>query len=134
MTRLRSHLKLPSPAMVVALFALVMATGGVAYATVPDSQGIIHTCIVHPSGYLRVIDPEATPPQTCKSNETPLTWSQEGPVGREGDEGDGGDDGDRGKTGEQGGQGGQGDQGEQGEQGDPGPPGPPGPPGGPIFD
>ena len=108
MTWMRSYLRLPSPAMVVALIALLMATAGVAYASVPDERGIIHACIVPNSQYLRVIHTEANPPQTCRRNETPLSWSQEGPRGPEGQRGN---EGERGATGERGPAGPQGDQG-----------------------
>ena len=102
MTWLRSHLRLPSPAMVIALLALVMATAGVAVASVPDEQGVIHACIVPNSQYLRVIHTEATPPQTCRRNETPLTWGQEGPRGPEGTRGNEGATGEPGPAGPEG--------------------------------
>jgi hypothetical protein len=58
-----------------AAFALVVA-GGVAYATIPDSNGVIHACYNKTTGALRVIDPSAS--QTCVSGEAPLSWNQGG--------------------------------------------------------
>jgi hypothetical protein len=63
--------------MVVALIALVVALGGVGYATIPDSSGTIHACYVdRPYSRIqplfRVIDTEKG--QACRSNEVPLTW------------------------------------------------------------
>lgn len=61
----------------------VIAT--VAYATVPDSNGLIHTCYhvngrgeVNGNSNLRVIDPSSTvrAGQACSVDETPLTLSQ----------------------------------------------------------
>ena len=63
----------PSPSMAVALVALALAAGGVAYAAIPDSSGVIHGCY-NTKGALRVIDTEASPPQTCGSRETALDW------------------------------------------------------------
>src|SRR5690242_2525724 len=84
---------------VVALGALLLA-GGVAYATGPDSNGVIHACSaktsngVSPPGALRVIDPG----QSCNPNENPLNWTQNGrgPTGAAGPKGPSGS---RGPTG-----------------------------------
>jgi hypothetical protein len=64
--------------LLVATAALVVALGGVAYGTIPDSNGAIHGCVL-PSGQLRVIDTGAG--QTCGTNETPLNWNQSGRSG-----------------------------------------------------
>ena len=64
----------PSPSMVVALVALVVAAGGVTYAAIPDSSGVIHGCYSKAQGAVRVIDTESNPPGKCKSNETALSW------------------------------------------------------------
>jgi hypothetical protein len=64
----------PSPATVIALTALVVALGGVAYATIPDSNGTIHACYRKGSGNLRVVE-SAT---ECHSSESALAWNQEG--------------------------------------------------------
>ena len=59
-----------------------MVAGGIAYATVPDSSGVIHGCYQKNQGTLRVIDTGQA--QTCSSSETPLNWSQTGPTGPSG--------------------------------------------------
>ena len=67
----------PSPAMVVAIAALVVTLGGVAYATIPDSNGVIHGCYnsgtsrIMGTGSLRVIDTGGT----CASNETAINFA-----------------------------------------------------------
>jgi hypothetical protein len=48
----------------------LVATGGLAYAAIPDSGGVIHTCYTKPSGAWRVIDVGTG--QSCKSNEAAL--------------------------------------------------------------
>jgi hypothetical protein len=53
------------------------AVGGIAYADIPDSNGIVHGCYKSSStdqGALRVIDREAG--QTCRNNENALQWAQ----------------------------------------------------------
>src|SRR6516225_3908697 len=84
--------------------AILAVAAGVAYATVPDSQGLIHSCIRN--GAIRIIDTDAG--QTCKAGESALQWSQTGPQGPPGSQGQ------------------PGSQGDQGEQGPPGLQGPPG--------
>lgn len=63
-------------AVAVMLFAVGL---GVAYATIPDSQGAIHACYKTDSGQLRVVDSSA-----CNASETPLSWSQAGSQGAQG--------------------------------------------------
>jgi hypothetical protein len=63
----------------------ILATTGIALASIPDSNGVIHGCRDNKSGDLRVIDTDAG--QTCKSSETALTWNQTGPQGPQGDQG-----------------------------------------------
>jgi hypothetical protein len=55
----------------------ILATGGVALASIPDSSGVIHGCYGG-NGVLRVID---LPRQVCHKGETSLKWSQTGPQG-----------------------------------------------------
>src|SRR5215203_665357 len=62
----------PSPAMVLALVALLVATSGAAFAAIPSSSGTITTCYDKGNGTLRVIDTEVG--QTCRSTETSLSW------------------------------------------------------------
>jgi len=74
-----------SPALVVAIAALVVALGGVAYATIPDSGGVIHGCYLKANGSLRVIDPSAG--EKCTKREAAIQWSQTGPKGPPGSTG-----------------------------------------------
>jgi hypothetical protein len=64
--------------MVVAFVALVVALGGVAFASIPDSNGVIHACYpvngqgqVNPGANLQVIDPTSSNSavQTCKKGQ-----------------------------------------------------------------
>src|SRR5262245_54000213 len=65
---------------VVAVGALAVAVaGGVAYATIPDSGGVIHACYVNRAGNLRVIDTETG--AACRPDETPLSWPRAGSAG-----------------------------------------------------
>jgi hypothetical protein len=79
----------PSPALIVAIAALVVALGGVAYATIPDSNGVIRGCYLKAIGSLRVVDPSAG--QHCATAvETPIQWNQtglQGPAGPTGPQG-----------------------------------------------
>jgi hypothetical protein len=93
---------------------IVLATAslaGTAYATIPDSGGVIHGCYQTARGALRVID--TTQGATCTAGETALDWNRTGPQGVQGPKGD---------TGPQGLQGPHGDTGPQGPQGSPGAP------------
>jgi hypothetical protein len=60
----------PTPAMAVALLALLIAASGAAVAAIPGGDGTIRACYAKNSGALRVIDTA----QTCTSKETLLTW------------------------------------------------------------
>jgi hypothetical protein len=89
--------KLIRPALVaVAIVAVLLVVGGIAYATVPDSNGAIHACYhvngqgsVDASGTLRVIDPSSTNKDgsACKHDEKALDFSQTGPTGAQGSQG-----------------------------------------------
>ena len=54
----------------------------IAYATIPDSSGVIHGCYKTSNGSLRVIDSPAV--QCDPRNETAISWSQTGPQGSQG--------------------------------------------------
>jgi hypothetical protein len=99
------------------LLGLLAATlfGGVAWASIPDSNGVIHGCYLKRDGAVRVIDSEAG--QRCTRQETRIDWNETGPAGPAGPKGDLGEKGDPG------------DKGPPGDKGDPGPPGPKGDPG-----
>src|SRR6476659_9405489 len=88
--------KLIRPAVVglVIVGALVVA-GGIAYATIPDSSGVIHGCYKKGApnnkpappdvGSLRVVATEKG--QTCSPSEAPLDWNQTGQQGPPGQTG-----------------------------------------------
>jgi hypothetical protein len=101
----------------VAVFVgvVALAVGGVAYATIPGSGGLVSGCYSKKDGTLRVIDSSTG---QCKIGEAALNWNQTGPQGPKGDAG---------PAGPQGTQGPQGAQGPQGGNGPTGPQGPPGP-------
>jgi hypothetical protein len=62
----------PTPAMGVALLALLIACSGAAVAAIPSSDGTISACRDNRTGVLRVIDAESA--QTCRTSETKLAW------------------------------------------------------------
>lgn len=108
--------------------AAAVATGGVAYAAIPSSDGVINGCRSEASGVLRVIDEV----DSCRKGEQPLQWNQagpEGPAGPQGPQGPRGEPGPEGPQGPRGEQGLPGPQGEQGPQGIRGEQGPQGPAG-----
>jgi hypothetical protein len=69
---------------IVAVVA-ALALGGVAWATIPDSSGVIHACYTKSDGNLRVIDTSVT---KCGRNESALSWGKTGPTGPQGPKGD----------------------------------------------
>ena len=71
--RLRKKLVIGS-----AVIAIGIGVGAFAYASIPDSGGVIHGCYKTSDGKLRVVD------STCASGETSLNWNQTGPVGPQG--------------------------------------------------
>ena len=60
---------------------VAIAAGGMAYASIPDSNGVIHGCYVKTTGQLRVIDSGG---KGCEPGEKPLDWNQTGPTGSTG--------------------------------------------------
>jgi hypothetical protein len=66
--------------IIVTMVGLFLAlVGGVAYASIPDSNGVIHACRKNTDGSVRVIDTDLG--QTCASGWTAFTWNQTGPQG-----------------------------------------------------
>jgi hypothetical protein len=122
-----------SPAVPIALTALVLSAAGGAVAAIPDSPGEeIHVCydaaaaIKHKSGAeLSIID-KAANQEGCDRKETELTFNQRGPQGPQGIQGPKGDTGEQGPKGDTGEQGPKGDIGAQGPKGDVGAQGPKG--------
>jgi hypothetical protein len=64
----------PTPAGAIALAALIVALGGVAFAAIPDSGGTVHACYQKANGSLRVVESESD----CRTNEKPLALSAGG--------------------------------------------------------
>src|SRR5689334_6444701 len=91
---------------------------GVAYASIPGQDGVIHGCYVNRTGALSVIDSA----KKCPSGSTALNWNQQGPKGATGAAGPAGPAGPAGAAGPVG------PAGPAGAQGAAGPAGPPGPP------
>jgi hypothetical protein len=69
---------------VIAAAALAALSGGIAYATIPDDQAVIHACYARSGGALRVLDASVT---NCKASETSLNWNQAGVPGQAGPQG-----------------------------------------------
>ena len=105
--------------LILVLFLPLILTSTV-LANIPDSSGVFTGCY-NKAGNLRIID--AAVGQTCKQNETEITWSQTGPQGPQGPQGAEGPQGPVGPAGPQGPEGPQGPVGPQGPQGEPGPQG-----------
>ncbi len=98
--------------------AAVLGTGGaIAMAAIPAADGTVNACFKNNSGDLRVVD---VPGDSCKPNETAITWNQ---TGLQGPPGPAGPPGRQGEPGPQGPQGPKGDTGPQGPQGPAGPAG-----------
>lgn len=79
--------------------AVALATG-VGYAAIPSSSGAVNGCYERITGILRVIDKEAG--KSCKSFETAITWSVQGPTGAPGAIGPKGETGAKGEKGDPG--------------------------------
>ena len=81
--------------------AAVLTIGGgvAAYASIPDSGGVIHGCYNH-DGLLSVIDTSQT--ATCPHGYSALTWDQTGPAGPQGQPGPQGPIGPQGPAGQAG--------------------------------
>ena len=76
-----------------------VAAAGAAFATIPDSGGVIHSCYSKATGTWRPVD---YPAEKCKTGETQLNFNQtgqQGPVGPAGPAGPAGPTGATGATG-----------------------------------
>jgi hypothetical protein len=99
---------------------LALGLGGASFASVPDTQGVVHTCYNQAKGTWRPID---YPAEKCKAGETMLDFNQKGV------QGDPGPAGPIGATGPTGPMGATGPAGPTGPMGATGPAGPAGPAG-----
>jgi hypothetical protein len=70
----------PSPGVVLALVAVVLAMGGFAFAAIPDRHGVIHACYKKKKGSLRVVSSS----RKCTRRERALAWNKRGPSSRGG--------------------------------------------------
>jgi hypothetical protein len=61
----RSFTKMPSPSVVVACIALLVAASGIAYGAIPGSSGTINACYKNQNGRRRVIDTEKSPSESA---------------------------------------------------------------------
>jgi hypothetical protein len=84
--------------VLLACAALGLTAGGIAYASIPDSHGVINGCYDR-NGTLRVISAGPGPGGSCKRAETALDWNQSGPTGARGATGSTGPNGASGATG-----------------------------------
>src|SRR5215467_3897974 len=62
-----------------AAVAVAVTGGAIAYASIPDANGVIHGCYTVKGGSLRVID--TAKGQTCLTGQHSLNWNQKGPQG-----------------------------------------------------
>ncbi len=113
------RLRLIHALALVTMFGVGLGMGLAAQAVFAQDGSVITGCY-NAQGTLRVTD-------SCRPDETVISWNQVGPQGLPGEPGPEGPSGPPGEQGEQGEPGPEGPQGEQGEQGETGPQGPPGP-------
>ena len=83
--------------MVVLAGAALLLLGMIAYASIPDGNGVIHGCFKTSNGSLRLIDAPSV--QCDPKNETAISWNQTGPVGAAGQPGPAGPQGPSGPQG-----------------------------------
>ena len=110
--------------VVVVAAGLLVLTGGIAWASIPDADGVFTACIAT-DGSIRMIDPSLDGTAGhCMGTENRVSWNKKGVEGPKGPTGATGPQGPRGAIGPAGPAGGP-----PGPQGDPGPAGPQGPKG-----
>lgn len=79
MARIKSYRRTRRLLLGVGVVA-ALPIAGIAYASIPDSNGVIHGCYLDAGrGILRVIDTEAG--EACGHSEVAIQWSQTGPQG-----------------------------------------------------
>lgn len=108
---------------------LVLGTGGLALAAIPDGAGVYTACKLRSTGTIRLIDPSLPSSSLlsrCTTSEDRITWNAQGQPGPAGPAGEAGNQGPAGEAGEQGPAGEAGEQGAAGASGELGPAGPAG--------
>jgi hypothetical protein len=74
--------------VVVVACSAALAIAGIAFASIPDSSGVIHVCYAATgSGALNVYDPSNTDgsvPTSCVKGQASLSFNQTGPAGPQG--------------------------------------------------
>jgi hypothetical protein len=55
---------------------LAVVTGALAFASIPDANGVFHGCVLTSTGALRIIDTGKD--QSCKASETAVSWDKAG--------------------------------------------------------
>src|SRR4051794_34039839 len=116
--RLRPQKVLRSRTSIAALglvTGVIVGGTGIAYAAIPDQDGVIHGCVGNLTGTLRIIDPSTG--ASCSALEKSLSFSQRGPAGPSGSPGPQGPTGVQGPTGPAGPAGAAGPQGPAGSAG-----------------
>ena len=55
---------------------LAVVTGALAFASIPDANGVFHGCVRTSTGAIRIIDTGQN--QTCRAGETAVSWNKAG--------------------------------------------------------
>src|SRR6266566_4249734 len=92
-----THSRLASASVITS--GLIVVAGTAAFASIPDSAGVIHGCYKAQNGQLRLIN---WPSQHCLKSEKAIMWNEVGPQGIPGPTGPAGPQGPPGPTGPQG--------------------------------
>jgi hypothetical protein len=79
---MKNHLRQRGIRLLLATTALLALAAGMAYAAIPDSNGVVQACYQKVNGQLRVID--TSKGGSCNASETALSWNQTGPPGAKG--------------------------------------------------
>jgi hypothetical protein len=75
--------------LAIATVTIFAVAGGIAYAAIPDADGVYHACLSR-NGSIRIIDPDT---DQCKATETAITFNQKGDKGDPGPAGTNGTNG-----------------------------------------
>jgi hypothetical protein len=82
--------------IIVGAVLAALAAAGIAYATIPDANGVYTACKLNATGTIRLIDPSVGTASLlghCTSLETQISWNQKGQQGPAGPQGPAGEDG-----------------------------------------